>query len=125
MPSALPASAPATATSRERADRIFVNPASSKGYSATSREAFCDLEHTKAIAKRVRAAGLGLLIDFHYSDTWADPGHQYKPAAWENLDFPALKQAVCPAAVRPPQTLRSSFAHLLCGWRKQHKKTAL
>jgi len=74
--------------------RIFVNPASPKGYAATSKEAFCDLQHTLAMAKRVRAAGMGLLLDFHYSDTWASPGKQFKPAAWENLDFPALKQAV-------------------------------
>jgi arabinogalactan endo-1,4-beta-galactosidase len=74
--------------------RVFVNPGSPRGYAATSKEPFCDLEHTKAMAKRARAAGMNLLIDFHYSDTWADPGHQGKPAAWENLGFPALKQAV-------------------------------
>jgi arabinogalactan endo-1,4-beta-galactosidase len=74
--------------------RIFVNPGAPRGYAASSKEAFCDLEHTKTMARRVRDAGMGLLIDFHYSDTWADPGHQFKPAAWEGLDFPALKQAV-------------------------------
>jgi arabinogalactan endo-1,4-beta-galactosidase len=74
--------------------RVFVNPGAPRGYAATSKEPFCDLEHTKTMAQRARAAGMGLLIDFHYSDTWADPGHQFKPAAWENLDFPALKQAV-------------------------------
>jgi len=74
--------------------RVFVNPSSAGGYASTSKEAFCDLEHTKRMAKRARDAGMGLLIDFHYSDTWADPGHQTKPLAWENLDFEALKQAV-------------------------------
>ncbi len=33
-------------------------------------------------ARTVKAKGLKLLIDFHYSDTWADPGKQYTPAAW-------------------------------------------
>ncbi len=74
--------------------RVFVNPASPHGYAARSKEAFCDAAHTLAMAKRVRAAGMGLLVDFHYSDTWADPGHQFKPAAWEKLDLAALKKAV-------------------------------
>ena len=34
------------------------------------------------------------MIDFHYSDTWADPGKQGVPAAWKNYDFDQMKQAV-------------------------------
>jgi arabinogalactan endo-1,4-beta-galactosidase len=74
--------------------RVFVNPGSPRGYAATSKEPFCDLSHTLAMAKRVRAAGMGFLLDFHYSDTWADPGKQFKPAAWEGLDLEGLKRAV-------------------------------
>jgi len=74
--------------------RVFVDPASPKGYAVTSKEAFCDLAHTLVMAKRAHDAGMSLLIDLHYSDTWADPGKQAKPAAWEKLDFPALKKAV-------------------------------
>ena len=44
------------------------------------------------LAQRVKKAGLRLLLDFHYSDTWADPGHQRKPAAWTNLTFVQLVQ---------------------------------
>src|SRR5690348_1606326 len=44
------------------------------------------------LALRVKKAGLRLLLDFHYSDTWADPGHQRKPAAWTNLTFVQLVQ---------------------------------
>lgn len=44
------------------------------------------------LAKRVKAAGLLLLLDFHYSDRWADPGHQTKPKAWEGLTFAQLEQ---------------------------------
>ncbi|WP_165984554.1 arabinogalactan endo-1,4-beta-galactosidase [Streptomyces sp. YIM 98790] len=50
--------------------------------------------HILAMAQRLRRAGMKLMIDFHYSDTWADPGKQYKPAAWEGLAFPELRQAV-------------------------------
>lgn len=43
------------------------------------------LERTISMAKRVKAANLDLMLDFHYSDTWADPGRQLVPAAWKNL----------------------------------------
>lgn len=72
--------------------RIFNEPARDSGYSPG--RGFCDLEHTRAMAKRVKAAGMKLLLDFHYSDTWADPGKQFKPAAWKGKSFPELKQAV-------------------------------
>jgi beta-galactosidase len=72
--------------------RIFNDPANAKGYSPGI--GFCDLAHTKAMAKRVKAAGMKLLLDFHYSDYWADPGKQFKPAAWENLNSEELKQAL-------------------------------
>lgn len=71
--------------------RIFVNPAADSGYSP--KKGFCDLTHTLAMAKRIHEAGLKFLLDFHYSDNWADPGHQIIPAAWKNLSFPALKKA--------------------------------
>ncbi len=72
--------------------RIFNEPARDSGYSPG--KGFCDLEHTKQMAKRVKAAGMKLLLDFHYSDTWADPGKQFKPLAWKNLSFKELKKAL-------------------------------
>ena len=72
--------------------RIFNDPAATAGYAPG--KGFCDLEHTKAMAKRIKAAGLKLLLDFHYSDTWADPGKQFKPAAWSGEDFNSLKRSV-------------------------------
>ncbi|MES1198254.1 MAG: beta-galactosidase GalA [Chitinophagaceae bacterium] len=73
--------------------RIFNDPArDSGGYSP--KRGFCDLEHTKQMAKRIKAAGMKFLLDFHYSDTWADPGKQYKPAAWKDLSFEDLKKAL-------------------------------
>ncbi|MEO8769057.1 MAG: beta-galactosidase GalA [Ferruginibacter sp.] len=72
--------------------RIFNDPARDSGYSP--QKGFCDLEHTKQMAKRVKVAGMKLLLDFHYSDYWADPGKQYMPAAWRGKSITALKQAV-------------------------------
>src|SRR6185503_836575 len=72
--------------------RIFNNPARDSGYSPG--KGFCDLQHTLQMAKRVKAAGMKLLLDFHYSDYWADPGKQYKPAAWNKLSFEDLKRAL-------------------------------
>ena len=71
--------------------RIFNNPKAKGGYSA---KGYCDLEHTLRMARRIQAAGMQFLLDFHYSDTWADPGHQVKPAAWTDLHGPALEKAV-------------------------------
>ncbi len=57
-------------------------------------DGYNDLAHTLTMAARIKEAGLNFLLDFHYSDTWADPSQQTKPAHWENLPFPALTDAV-------------------------------
>jgi arabinogalactan endo-1,4-beta-galactosidase len=64
--------------------RVWVNPSPSWNNAAD------------VVAKAVRAKNLGmrLMIDFHYSDTWADPGSQTKPAAWAALSFTDLKSAL-------------------------------
>ena len=72
--------------------RIFNDPANDSGYSPG--KGFCDLQHTLQMAKRIKNAGLKFLLDFHYSDTWADPGKQYKPAAWKSLNFTGLTKAL-------------------------------
>ncbi len=72
--------------------RVFVNPENERGYSPN--QGFCNLEHTLQMAKRVKEAGLNLLLDFHYSDTWADPQKQFKPKAWEGLNFGDLTSAL-------------------------------
>ncbi|MDW7980849.1 MAG: glycosyl hydrolase 53 family protein [Verrucomicrobiales bacterium] len=53
-----------------------------------------NLTYTLPLAARVKSHGLQLMIDFHYSDTWADPGKQTKPAAWAGLSFAELTNAV-------------------------------
>lgn len=67
--------------------RVFVNP------SGTEVEVN-DLEYTVRMAERVAASGAGLLLDLHYSDTWADPGHQSTPAAWAALNLDSLEAEV-------------------------------
>jgi arabinogalactan endo-1,4-beta-galactosidase len=53
-----------------------------------------NLEYTIALAKEAKAKGYKFLLDYHYSDTWADPQKQYKPKAWEGLSQKELEQAV-------------------------------
>ena len=72
--------------------RIFVNPENESGYSPG--KGYCGLAHTLAMARRIKDAGMDLLLDFHYSDYWADPQQQNKPAAWANLAFDALRDSV-------------------------------
>ncbi len=68
--------------------RLFVNP--NPSYTATNG-AIQDLSSTIALATRLKASGAKILLDYHYSDSWADPGQQNKPAAWSALSFDALK----------------------------------
>lgn len=53
-----------------------------------------DLSYTLALAGQLVKAGYKFLLDLHYSDTWADPGKQIIPKAWEGLDFQALEKEV-------------------------------
>ncbi len=71
--------------------RIFVDPKAENGY---SKEGFCDLKHTLAMAKRIKKAGMEFTLDFHYSDNWADPDKQYKPSAWEDVSGKDLEDSV-------------------------------
>jgi arabinogalactan endo-1,4-beta-galactosidase len=52
------------------------------------------LDSTLALALRGHQAGCELLLDLHFSDTWADPAHQTPPAAWSGLPLPALQDSV-------------------------------
>jgi len=85
--------------------RIFNEPANPKGYSPG--KGFCDLEHTKAMAKRIKAAGMKFLLDFHYSDYWADPQQQNKPAAWVGQDFTTLKRSLYDYTVKVMTELKA------------------
>ena len=70
--------------------RTFVSPKAKYGYAASGcghdSEAYGDKEHVVAYAKKVKAAGMGLLVDIHYSDVWADPGKQIIPERWRGVN---------------------------------------
>ncbi len=55
-------------------------------------EGYNNPTHVVAMAKRAQAAGLQVMIDFHYSDWWADPGKQTMPVAWRKLDAAAVSE---------------------------------
>ncbi len=57
--------------------RLFVDP-SKDAYKSTCQ----DLDYVKALGKHIKDAGMAFLLDFHYSDTWADPGAQQIPSSW-------------------------------------------
>ena len=53
-----------------------------------------DLPRTIQMAQRLRSAGIDWMLDFHYSDFWADPGKQTIPKAWRDLQPEGLEQAI-------------------------------
>ena len=61
--------------------RVWVNPASG----------WCNKDDVLVKARRANALGLRVMIDFHFSDTWADPSNQVIPAAWQGKSFAELK----------------------------------
>ena len=73
--------------------RLFVDPskasATHKGEGVRQ-----DLEYVKALGKQIKDAGLSFMLDFHYSDTWTDPGKHSTPSAWTSTDPDVLAQNV-------------------------------
>ncbi len=72
--------------------RLWVNPYDSEGnsYGGGSN----DFQMTLKLAKRAKAQGMKVLVDFHLSDYWADPGTQSKPKEWANLSYEQLKSTL-------------------------------
>lgn len=72
--------------------RLWANPYSEEGkpYGAGVN----DLDATVRMTKKIKAAGLQYLLDFHYSDFWTDPGKQIKPKAWKDYSREELKTAI-------------------------------
>lgn len=64
--------------------RVWVNPNDDKA------SGHCSKEETVVMALRAQKMGMRVMIDFHYSDSWADPAKQFKPKAWEKHSFPEL-----------------------------------
>lgn len=76
--------------------RLFVDPV--KGQDITDddnkKEVIQDLEYVKALGKRIKDAGMLFMLDFHYSDTYADPGKQWTPSDWQSLSDAQLKEKI-------------------------------
>lgn len=67
--------------------RVWVNPENAACH-------FCNTADVVKKAKEAKQCGLDVMIDFHYSDLWADPSRQQKPKDWEGLSFDQLLQKV-------------------------------
>jgi arabinogalactan endo-1,4-beta-galactosidase len=73
--------------------RLFVDP--SKASAQHRKEGVIqDLEYVKALGRQIKDAGFSLMLDFHYSDTWTDPGNHSTPSAWSSLNASQLAQKV-------------------------------
>lgn len=66
--------------------RVWVDP--------KEHDNWCNTSDMVAKAKRAEELGMDVMVDFHYSDWWADPGQQHKPAAWKGLSLQELKDAI-------------------------------
>lgn len=64
--------------------RLFVDPSKASD-DEKKAGAIQDLDYVIALGKRIKNAGMTLVLDFHYSDTWADPSNQWTPDAWKSL----------------------------------------
>jgi arabinogalactan endo-1,4-beta-galactosidase len=87
--------------------RTFVDPKAADGYDKTN--GFDDITHTVAFGKQVKDAGMGLLVDFHYSDNWADPGKQCVPVAWQTY------KTIADIATAVHDYTKSSITQLVAG----------
>ncbi len=76
--------------------RLFVNPDDHKNKypSKYDQNACQDLEYITPLCKRIVDDGFDLMLDFHYSDTWADPAKQWTPEAWKNLSDEQLYEKI-------------------------------
>jgi len=68
--------------------RTWVNPSNNRA------SGHCSKDETVAMAVRAQKWGMRVMIDFHYSDSWADPSKQVKPKAWVGHDFTQLQKDV-------------------------------
>lgn len=78
--------------------RVWVNP----------KEGWSSKEDVLTMAKRARELGMELMIDFHYSDWWADPGKQNIPEEWKDYDLDRMKQAMAQHTSETLQLLKAN-----------------
>lgn len=78
--------------------RVWVNP----------KDGFSSPEDVLALCKRAKKLGMPVMIDFHYSDTWADPSHQLIPEAWSGMDEYAMAGALAAHTENTLQVLKDA-----------------
>jgi arabinogalactan endo-1,4-beta-galactosidase len=77
--------------------RLFKDSDAPLGYQYadyTRAEPYCDLSHTFAMAKRIKAVGIGFFLSIRYADTWTDPENQPMPADWVGMNMDELEVEV-------------------------------
>ncbi len=80
--------------------RVWVNP----------KDGSCTGEDLLEKARRAARLRMNVMVDFHYSDSWADPGKQFKPAAWKNMDRDSLAKAVYSHTAETLKAVKSTGA---------------
>lgn len=78
--------------------RVWVNP----------KDGFSSKEDVLTMAKRARDLGMEIMIDFHYSDWWADPGKQYPPEAWKDYNLEEMSEALANHTIETLQLLKDN-----------------
>ncbi len=90
--------------------RVWNDPydASGSGYGGGN----CDVAAAAEIGRRAAAQGMKLLVDFHYSDFWADPGKQFAPKAWASMTIEEKTEAVYAFTKESLETIRAAGAEI-------------
>lgn len=74
----------------------------------TPIDAHSSLKEVLDFAKTLNSNGFNIWLDIHYSDTWADPSNQAKPAAWKNANFSVLKDSIYQYTSNTVQAFKSA-----------------
>lgn len=88
--------------------RVWNDPFDAQGFGYGGGN--CDIENAIKIGVRAAKYGMKLLVDFHYSDFWADPGKQKAPKEWENLEIEEKTQALYDYTIDCLKKLQSAGA---------------
>ena len=91
--------------------RLFVDPQNApEGH---KDEGVCqDLNYVIGLCRQIKKAGMQVMLDFHYSDTWADPGKQFTPKRWEGCDAQAMTDSVYTYTRASLMAMKSFFSRL-------------
>lgn len=90
--------------------RVWNNPYDNSGNSYGGGN--CDVNNAAKIGARASSYGMKLLVDFHYSDFWADPDKQRPPKEWENFSFDDKKKAIKEFTISSLNTIRNAGADI-------------